>query len=67
MRSADTQKGWGYRYKVRVLGVHDKDEEIVKSEDLPWAQVMYPVTAGSGGAGSMQTPNIRQGMFVVGF
>ena len=36
---ADTQKGWGYRYKVRVLGVHDKDEEIVKSEDLPWAQV----------------------------
>tara|TARA_B100002019_G_scaffold28073_1_gene21916 strand:+ start:2034 stop:4643 length:2610 start_codon:yes stop_codon:yes gene_type:complete len=64
---ADTQKGWGYRYKVRVLGVHDKDEEIVKSEDLPWAQVMYPVTAGSGGAGSMQTPNIRQGMFVVGF
>ena len=50
-----------------MLGVHDKDEEIVKSEDLPWAQVMYPVTAGSGGAGSMQTPNIRQGMFVVGF
>jgi len=62
-----TQKGWGYRYKVRILGVHDKDEEIVKSEDLPWAQVMYPVTAGSGGAGAMQSPNIRQGMFVVGF
>ena len=62
-----SQKGWGYRYKVRILGVHDKDEEIVKSEDLPWAQVMYPVTAGSGGAGAMQTPNIRQGMFVVGF
>lgn len=64
---SSSQKGWGYRYKVRILGVHDKDEEIVKSEDLPWAQVMYPVTAGSGGAGAMQTPNIRQGMFVVGF
>lgn len=63
----DVQKGWGYRYKVRILGLHDKDEEIIPSDQLPWAQVMYPVTAGSGGAGAMQTPNIRQGQFVVGF
>ena len=59
--------GWGYRYKVRVMGCHDQDEEELVSEDLPWAQVMYPVTAGSGMGGSRQTPAIRQGMFVYGF
>ena len=21
--------GWGYRYKVRIIGAHDQDEEIV--------------------------------------
>lgn len=28
--------GWGYRYKVRIIGLHDKDEEVLKTEDLPW-------------------------------
>ena len=59
--------GWGYRYKVRIIGLHDREEETIKSDQLPWAQVMYPVTAGGGQGGSMQTPNIRQGMFVFGF
>ena len=59
--------GWGYRYKVRIMGCHDQDEEDIVSEDLPWAQVMYPPTAGSGLGGSRQTPAIRQGMFVFGF
>jgi hypothetical protein len=59
--------GWGYRYKVRILGLHDQDEETIPSDQLPWAQVMYPVTAGGGQAASFQTPNIRQGNFVFGF
>jgi len=59
--------GWGYRYKVRIIGLHDKEEETIESDQLPWAQVMYPITAGGGQGGSMQTPNIRQGMFVFGF
>ena len=59
--------GWGYRYKVRIIGLHDRDEESIPSDQLPWAQVMYPVTAGGGQASSFQTPNIRQGMFVFGF
>ena len=58
--------GWGYRYKVRIMGCHDQDEEEIVSEDLPWAQVMYSVWGG-GLAGSRQTPGIRQGMFVFGF
>ena len=58
--------GWGYRYKIRIIGLHDQAEEEIESEDLPWAQVMYSVWGG-GLAGSRQTPGIRQGMFVFGF
>ena len=62
-----TIPGWGYRYKVRILGLHDQGETVIPSDQLPWAQVMYPVTAGGGQASSFQTPNIRQGNMVFGF
>ena len=45
--SAESIPGWGYRYKVRIFGLHDLGEEVISSENLPWANVMYPVTAGS--------------------
>ena len=63
----DTPPGWGRRYKVRIIGVHDQGEETIPSDQLPWANVMYPVTAGSGAANAWQTPQIRQGNFVFGF
>ena len=66
-KSPNTIPGWGYRYKVRIMGLHDISEETIATEDLPWAQVMYPVTAGTGMASAYQTPNIRQGMFCFGF
>jgi uncharacterized protein YoxC len=59
--------GWGRRYKVRIVGLHDQEEEVLPSDQLPWAQVMYPVTSGGGQANSGQTSNLRQGMFVFGF
>jgi len=59
--------GWGYRYKVRIFGLHDFGEESIKSKDLPWANVMYPVTAGAYLQGSGQTPMIRQGNIIFGF
>ena len=65
--SKDGQTGWGRRYKVRIIGIHDKDEETIPSDQLPWANVMYPITAGSGAANAFQTPQIRQGNFVFGF
>jgi hypothetical protein len=65
--SPDQIPGWGYRYKVRIIGYHDKEEETIPSDQLPWAQVMYPITAGGGQGTSSQTPNIRQGNFVFGF
>ena len=59
--------GWGKRYKVRIIGVHDREEETIPSDQLPWANIMYPITAGAGQAGSHQSANLRQGMFVFGF
>jgi len=59
--------GWGRRYKVRILGLHDQGETEIASKDLPWAQVMYPVTAGGFLANSGTTPNLRGGNMVFGF
>ena len=58
---------WGYRYKVRIMGSHDQEEDSIPANDCPWAGVMYPVTAGGGQGGSYQTPGIKQGNFVFGF
>ena len=59
--------GWGYRYKVRIMGIHDQSIETLESEQLPWATVMYPTTTGGGQQGAMATPALRQGNFVFGF
>lgn len=60
-------KGWGNRYKVRILGYHPYNEAELSNEDLPWAGVLLPITAGSGAANYAQNPKIRQGDVVVGF
>lgn len=65
--SKDSIPGWGRRYKVRIIGLHDKEEETVPSDQLPWAQVMYPITGGGGQTNAGATPNLRQGNFVFGF
>ena len=57
--------GWGRRYKVRIIGLHDKTVPV--DEELPWAQIMYPVTAGGGQTSAFQTAMLRQGNFVFGF
>jgi hypothetical protein len=61
--------GYGDRYKVRIFGYHDLqyEDNALSDDDLPWAQIMLPVTAGGGGGASFQSPNIRQGTFVFGF
>lgn len=65
---ASQVKGWGYRYKVRIIGYHDQNpQNSIPDDQLPWAQVMYPITGGGGQASASQTPNLRQGMFVFGF
>ena len=66
-QKTEDMPAWGYRYKVRIIGQHEQEESDVSAEELPWAQVMYPVTAGGGQGGSYMSPGIRQGNFVFGF
>ena len=66
-KQKDTVPGWGARYKVRIMGVHDQGQDVVAEEDLPWANIMYPVTAGGGQMNSWMSSNLRQGNMVFGF
>ena len=38
-------KGWGNRFKVRIIGYHPYSEAELPNEDLPWAQCLIPTTA----------------------
>ena len=58
--------GWGYRYKVMIMGLHDQGASEKFKEKLYWAQVMHSVWGGGEG-GSFQTPGIKQGSFVFGW
>ena len=64
--TTEVQKGFGFRYKVRIMGYHTASQADLPNEDLPWASVLLPVTAGVSG-GAMSTPNLRQGDFVQGY
>lgn len=56
------------RYQVRVVGQHLKDCDATPSDQLPWAQVMMPVTSPfSDGGVTGATVDLREGNWVVGF
>ena len=63
----ENNKG-GYRYKVRIVGDHPKDKEILDTDKLPWANVMMPVNVpfmpGNIGGGH---PQLIPGCWVTGF
>ncbi len=65
--NAESIKGWGYRYKVRIMGMHPMSNDILPSVKLKFANVMYGVTDGGGQGGTMTSPAIRPGNFVFGF
>ena len=65
--STDAIPGFNERYKVRIMGYHTADLNALSDDELPWATVMYPVTAGSGNAGASTSAQLRQGSFVFGF
>ena len=65
-KTTKQQKGFDFRYKVRIMGYHTAAPNDLSDDDLPWASVMLPVTAGTSG-GARQTPQLRQGNFVYGF
>ena len=59
--------GFAERYKVRIMGYHTATPSELVDSELPWATVMYPVTAGGGGRSSYQNANLTQGCWVFGF
>ena len=65
-KTTKKQKGFDFRYKVRIMGYHTAAPSDLSDDDLPWASVMLPVTAGTSG-GARHTPQLRQGNFVYGF
>lgn len=60
-------KGWGERYNVRIFNWHTGDIDKLPSENTVKAQVIKPVTAGSGHGGGSQTSSIQSGSVVFGF
>jgi len=60
-------KGWGYRYKVRIVGWHTGNKTDLKPEEMVMANVVLPVTSGSGIGGYGETPSLAAGTMVTGF
>lgn len=55
------------RVRVRVLGHHDEDKKVIKTEDLPWAQVMMPTTSASISGIGNSPHGLVNGSYVFGF
>ena len=62
---ADPEKAG--RVRVRCLGYHNADTQKIPTEDLPWASVMMPVTAGANSGVGMSPHFLIEGTWVVGF
>ena len=55
------------RVKVRCIGFHTDDKELIKTEDLPWAEVIQPITSAAiSGIGQSPT-GLVEGTHVFGF
>jgi hypothetical protein len=58
---------WGYRCKVRIIGYHTFDKNILSDDDLPWSHIMLSPTDGSAQGGTVKTHKIVGGETVFGF
>ena len=58
---------WPARCKVRVVGYHPFDGNILADEDLPWAQIMLDPSFGSTQGGVGGTINLKGGETCFGF
>ena len=62
---ADPEKA--SRVRVRCVGYHTADNKKIPTEDLPWASVMMPVTAGANSGIGFSPHFLLEGTWVVGF
>jgi len=66
-KSTDTNAGWAFRCKVRIIGYHPFDDKILADEDLPWSHVLVDATSGSGQACLGESSRMVGGETVFGF
>ena len=59
--------GWGWRFKVRIMGYHPYSIVELPDKDLPWAICMLGVTDGTGAGNRATTVALSQGDVVLGF
>ena len=58
--------GYGWRYKVAIMGFHPSDQSTLSDKDITYAIVAQSPNAGSGAAERLRTPRISQGDVVMG-
>lgn len=56
-----------YRAKVRIVGWHTDDVNILPDDDLPWANILIPPTEGSGNYSIGNLHQLQGGEIVFGF
>ena len=56
----------GLQVKVAIMGYHPTDTSVVRDEDIQYAQILLPVTAGNGGGNMNQTVSLSVGTAVYG-
>jgi hypothetical protein len=61
------QGDWSARCKVRIVGHHSFDGNILADDDLPWAQIMLDPSFGSAQGGIGGTINLKGGETCFGF
>ena len=62
-----TGSGFGYRYKVRIMGYHPYNTSLLSDDDLPFAHVMLPPGSGTGSGQWAESIHFNQGDVVIGF
>ena len=55
------------RVRVRCVGYHSASKDDIPMEDLPWASIMMPVTAGGNSGIGTSSHFLIEGTWVVGF
>ena len=55
------------RYRVRCFGYHSDNKGDISTEELPWANVMMPVTSASTSGIGYSATGLVQGSWVIGF
>ena len=64
-KSQTSGMGWGWRYKVRIIGDYSNSDSV-EDKEVHTAVALIPTTGGTGGAGKKATVKLTQGDVVFG-